>query len=206
MFVHLSLKFFNQFLPNFCTKYRKGNLRHLSSHRRLISLIFHTSSMTLFSFFSCSDGISYNNSVESISRKHFTVEILNFLAKNSKVCLLSWKRWDKIERNEDLVSQREWQFTPITTSHSSVRLLLCYTVIKHKNSRFQSRMIIPRRYENGHVKALKQDVETGSWSDINVLDEIDDSTWAFETLGKLRWYPHCSRTKKKDQKCSEFST
>ena len=122
MFVHFCLKFFNQFLPNFCTKYRKGNLRHLSSYRRLISLIFHTSSMTLFSFFSCSVGIIYNNSVESISRKNFTVEILNFLAKNSKACLLSWKRWEKIERNEDLVSQREWQFTPITTSHSSVRL------------------------------------------------------------------------------------
>lgn len=43
---------------------------------------------------------------------------------------------------------------------------------------------VTRRCKNGHFEALKQDIETGPWSDINALDDIDDSNWVFETLRK----------------------
>ena len=54
--------------------------------------MFHNTSMMAFS--SCSDGIIWNNYVESISSRSFTVEIFNSLAKSLDVpsFLVKWKK------------------------------------------------------------------------------------------------------------------
>ena len=47
--------------------------------------MFHSTAMRSFAFSSCSDGIIWNNYIDSISRRSFVVEIFNSLAKNSDV-------------------------------------------------------------------------------------------------------------------------
>ena len=68
--------------------------------------MFHRTSMLSFAFSSCSDGIIWNNYVESISRRSFAVEIFNSLAKNSDVPSFLVKL-KKCERNEELLSLKK---------------------------------------------------------------------------------------------------